>query len=91
MIETNGSMIANALRDHLLTELAEVEGEVKKCEDASAQLNDRLRFLRGLEKECRDRGIELQPPKPEEPPPARHRAKMLHPQASAEPAAPEST
>lgn len=58
-IETNGSVIANTLRDHLLAEEQEIKAELAKAAAAQVELTDRLKFIEALKGACNSHGIDL--------------------------------
>lgn len=58
-IDTDGSVLGNTLRDHLLPEKQEVLAELKKCDDARSELLGRLKFIEAVETQCKEHGIEL--------------------------------
>lgn len=59
-IEVNSSLVANAIRDHIARDIAELETEEAKAHQAVATIQDRLAMLRGIRQTFEEHGGDVQ-------------------------------
>ena len=56
---TGSLLITNALRDHLLENLRDVDADISKTNGKLSELTKRRAFLESLVQQCKANGIEL--------------------------------